>query len=72
MANANREPQPPQFAPAAEIAPKTIPPPQKEKPPLPLARFGYAADPLPAYENCVKLLKARAARAEVIEPTIRF
>jgi hypothetical protein len=48
--HANREPQPPQFAPAAEIAPKTIPLPQKGKPPLQLARFGYAADPLPAYE----------------------
>ena len=27
--HANREPQPPQFAPAAEIAPRTIPLPQK-------------------------------------------
>jgi hypothetical protein len=48
--HANREPQPPQFAPAAEIAPKTIPLPKKGKSPLQLAKSEYAADPRPAYE----------------------
>jgi hypothetical protein len=48
--HANREPEPPQFAPAAEIAPKTSPLPKKEKSPLQLTKSESAADSLPAYE----------------------
>ena len=48
--HANRELQPPRFAPAAEFAPRTIPPPQKVKPPPQLTKSEYAVDSLPAYE----------------------